>query len=203
MKPGVSFLVAEDDGGVGRALVRALAPHGPTVLVSSNTDARRALAAHSFGAIVADIGLPDGSGFHLIAEARERHPTIAALVVSGHVDERRLAEAHRLGAHYLLKPTDVEQLGLFALRARAKSARLAAKSKVALERWAKQYHLTLAESGVLGLAVDGVPRHELANERRVKANTIKQQVQMVLEKTGDASLDEAVKRLLREVINET
>ncbi len=103
-----SFLICEDDELVGKVFLRALAKHGHTELVTTIESARNALEAHPFTAVVVDVNLPDGSGLDLITVARERDPDIAALIVSGRVDEHKLAEAHHLGASYLLKPIDTQ-----------------------------------------------------------------------------------------------
>jgi DNA-binding NarL/FixJ family response regulator len=198
----VNFLIAEDDELVGRILVRTLSEHGRTELVTTAEGARSALKARSFNAVVVDIGLPDGSGLDVISDARSHDPSVGALVVSGGVDERRLAEAHNLGAHYLLKPVDTRQLGLFAIRLRSRVREREAKIAALIERWAIEYQLTTAETDILALAVEGAARSRLAELRGVAASTVKKQVQVILTKTGDGSLEAAVSRLLRAVVDE-
>ena len=202
MEYRVSFLIAEDDVLVGRVLVRALAEHGHTELVTTVEEARAALRTQSFSAVVVDVGLPDGSGLDLISNARERDPTVSALVVSGGVDERRLAAAHGLRASYLLKPVDTRQLGIFALRMRAKLETRAASIAAVIQQWTAEYELTAAEAAVLELAAHGAPRSRLAELRGVAPSTVKKQVQVVLTKTGDSSLSTAVSRLLRSIVDE-
>lgn len=202
MGRAVSFLIAEDDELVGRVLVRTLSEHGRTELVTTVEDARSALRSRSFSAVVVDVGLPDGSGLDLITDARAHDPSVVALVVSGGVDERRLAEAHHLGAHYLLKPVDTRELGLFAVRMRSKVRQRDAKIAALIARWTVEYDLTPAEAGVLALAVQGTARSRLAEQRGVAASTVKKQVQVILTKTGDTSLEAAVSRLLRAIVDE-
>lgn len=199
----VSFLIAEDDALVGRSLVRELGVHGHAVCVTSLGKARDALSAQSFSAVVVDIGLPDGSGLDLITEVRQRDPEVAALVVSGGVDERRLAVAHHLGASYLLKPVDTSQLQLFATRIRSRVEGRGARVESVVRRWVSRYQLTTAETAVLGLAARGAPRAKLAELRGVAPSTVKKQVRVLLSKTGDESLIAAVSRLLREVLDES
>jgi len=199
----VSFLIAEDDEQVGRVLHRSLAEHGKTSLVRSIGEARSALAAESFTAVVVDVGLPDGCGLELITDAREQDPAVAALVVSGQVSASRLAEAHLLGAHYLLKPIDTWQLGLFAVRTRSRLRERNTRIKAVVRRWTIEYQLTPAEAAILDLAAHGAPRAKLAALRDVEPSTVKKQVQVVLHKTGDTSLEAAVSRLLRAVLDES
>ena len=203
MEGPVSFLIAEDDELVGRILVRTLSEHGHTELVTTVHEARMILRDQSFTAVVVDVGLPDGSGLELIADARSQDPTMAALVVSGRVDERRLAEAHHLGVSFLLKPVDTRELGLFAVRTRAKSRARHEKIAAVAERWGVQYDLTPAEAAVLQLAANGAQRAKLPELRGVAPSTVKKQVQVLLTKTGDNTLEGAVSRLLRAIVDET
>jgi two-component system response regulator QseB len=194
-----SFLIAEDDELVGKLMRRALAKHGDVVLVSTAAGARRALRERgSFTGVVVDISLPDGSGFDVLAVARAGNPSVAALIVSGSVDERRLAEAHRLSAAYLLKPVDIAELDRFA--ARSTNHERQEKLNAIIARWAVDHELTPAETGILELAAEGHSRPEIASLRGVASGTVKKQVQIMLTKTGDSSLDAAVHRLLRSVV---
>jgi DNA-binding NarL/FixJ family response regulator len=203
MENGVSFLIAEDDAMVGRVLVRALSEHGRTDLVTTVAGARAALSRCAYSAVVVDVGLPDGSGLELITAARRQYPGMSALIVSGGVDERRLAEAHDLGASYLLKPVDTKQLDLFAQRMRTRLRSHRAKLSSVIERWAADYRLTAAEAAVLELSVNGAPRARLAELRGVAPSTVKKQVQVILTKTGDISLDGVANRILRTILDET
>ncbi len=202
MDTGASFLIAEDDRLVGNVLVRTLSGHGRTELVTTVEDATNALRARSYSAVVVDVGLPDGCGLDLIALARSHDPSVYALIVSGCVDERRLAEAHHLGASYLLKPVDTKQLDVFATRMRSRQRQRHAKISALLERWTLEYAFTAAERAIVELAAHGAPRSSLPELRGVASSTVKKQVQIVLTKTGDISLDAAVARLLRLVVDE-
>jgi DNA-binding NarL/FixJ family response regulator len=51
---------------------------------------------------------------------------------------------------------------------------------------------------ILGAALDGKQRHEIARARGRAETTVKRQVSTLLRKTGDRSLLAAVARLLRE-----
>ena len=199
----ISFLIAEDDELVGRILMRTLEGHGRTSLVTTLGAARTALAADSYTAVVVDVGLPDGCGLELITDARANDPMMPALVVSGQVNADRLAEAHLLGAHYLLKPIDTWQLELFAVRARSRLRERTTRVQAIVRRWAIEYELTPAEAAILDLAAHGTPRSRLAQLREVAPSTVKKQVQVVLHKTGDSSLEAAVSRLLRAVLDES
>src|SRR5438270_254959 len=69
-----------------------------------------------------------------------------------------------------------------------------------VQQWTATYDLTTAEAAVLELAAQGAPRPLLPQLRDVAPSTVKKQVQFMLTKTGDSSLDIAVSRLLRAIV---
>ncbi len=200
----LSFLVAEDDVRIGRVLARALSPFGRSQVVTTVRAAETALAAGGIAALVVDVGLPDGSGLDLAMTARSTDPAVDVLFVSGEVDNDRLATAHAMGAHYLLKPVDLRQLTVFAERVTERRARRVAERRERIERgievWSKLYELTPAEEALLRLGANGATRARLSALRGVARSTVKKQVHFLLAKTHDASFDDAVARLLREVL---
>lgn len=191
------FLVAEDDPRVGKLLARTLMQHGSAHVVATYKDARDALDQEGYAAIVADIGLPDGSGMDLVAAAKMRDPATPALIVSGEVDNGGLSSAFALGVHYLLKPVDVAEIEMFAARVTGRTADKRARIERLVQAWARDHELTESEEQVLRLAALGAQRHEIAPLRRVAPSTVKKQVNSLLAKTSQPSLDIAVTRLLR------
>ena len=203
MDGAVSFLIAEDDELVGRMLVRALSAHGQTVLVTTLEAALKALKVRSFSAVVVDLGLPDGSGLDVIADARANHPGVSALIVSGNVDQRRLAAAHHLGVPFLLKPVDTREIGIFAVRTRSRTHARNERTAALVEQWTVEYELTPAEASLLALAVHGAQRPHLSELRGVAPSTVKRQVRGILTKTGDGTFEAAISRLLRAAVEQS
>jgi len=203
MDGAVSFLIAEDDALVGRVLVRALSRHGRAELVTTLEEARSALKTHSYSAVVVDMGLPDGSGLDVIADARANDPGVSALIVSGHVDQHRLAAAHHLGVAFLLKPVDTREIGVFAARTRSRTRARNERTAALVALWAVEYDLTAAEASLLDLAAHGAQRSRLHELRGVAPSTVKKQIQFLLNKTGDSSFEAAVSRLLRAVLEKS
>jgi DNA-binding NarL/FixJ family response regulator len=198
----VSFLIVEDERLVGLALSRMFSAFGRVELVATLEDARRVLEHGRFDALVVDIKLPDGSGFDVLDYARERTPDIHALVLSGAVDADRLSRAFTLGVTYLVKPASSAQLQLFAMLARARHLKSSGWLRSVLATWVARYGLTPAEEQVLAMAIDGYPRNEIAARRNVTPSTLKKQVQSLLAKTGDATLESATNRALRAALEE-
>jgi len=99
------FLVVEDDDALGRALGRIVRTYGHMTLATSATDARRLLSRPStWRAFVLDVGLPDGSGLDLLADARATFPSTPALVLTGRTEASSINAAYDLNADYVVKP---------------------------------------------------------------------------------------------------
>lgn len=107
------FLI-EDHPVVRDALRAAFAAEGDFELVGEAASAAEAFeridAARPDLAVV-DLQLPDRDGADVIASLRASKPLLRIVVVSGHDDEYRVAEALRAGANgYLLKASPVTQI---------------------------------------------------------------------------------------------
>jgi len=201
MSPELAFLIVEDEPLVGLALSRMFEAYGRVEVVSTLSDARRALDDGRFDALIVDVKLPDGTGFDVLDYARQRSPDIDALVLSGGVDASRLSRAYTLGVTYLMKPAQMTHLQHFAMRARARRLKNNDWLRGVLGAWVARYSLTPAEEQVLALAIDGRPRLEIAERRDVTLSTLKKQVQSLIAKTGDSSLESAANRALRAALD--
>ncbi|MBX3208868.1 MAG: response regulator transcription factor [Labilithrix sp.] len=202
MSAELAFLIVEDERLVGLALSRMFAGFGRVEVVTTLDAARKVLDDRRFDALIVDIKLPDGSGFDVVEYARARAPDTQALVLSGSVDAGRLSTAFTLGVTYLVKPASHAQLEDFAKRARARHLKNAGWLRGVIATWVARYALTPAEEEVLALAIDGYPRLEIAERRDVSPSTLKKQVQSLLAKTGDATLESAANRALRAALED-
>lgn len=96
----------EDDADTAARLVEALPQAGWTLAwqASSVAAARDELVREVPEGLLVDLGLPDGHGTALIAEALRRRPDCQALVISVFGDERSVLDAIAAGAcGYLVK----------------------------------------------------------------------------------------------------
>lgn len=108
-------LLVEDDAllaGVHRRLLRRYGGYDVS-WVETLEDARAALAAGDFDAVLCDLSLPDGSGAELIAWARGARPEILRrfiAITGGAIDpaSRALVDAGQL--EVLRKPIDPDDL---------------------------------------------------------------------------------------------
>src|SRR4051794_18094110 len=74
-------------------------------------DALQLLNHFRFDALVSDIGLPDGDGFALVAEAKRRQPLSKAIAVTACSSAEERARGQMAGFdHFFAKPLDRAQL---------------------------------------------------------------------------------------------
>jgi CheY-like chemotaxis protein len=107
----LSILLVEDHEDSAMVISRIVRNMGHRVEASSTVaDALTRLRAQKFDLVLSDIGLPDGTGIELLAQAREfcNVPTIA---LTGYGMEDDLAKYREAGfLHQLTKPIRFEQL---------------------------------------------------------------------------------------------
>ena len=105
------ILVVDDDEALLDALARSLEKAGARVApYRSFEDARQALEHEPFDALVTDVRLGPSNGLQLAIIARQRHPDMHVIVVSGFDDPVLRAEAAKIGVPYLLKPVRATDL---------------------------------------------------------------------------------------------
>lgn len=198
----LSFLVVEDEAGVRRLLGRGLAPHGQVDVVGTCAAARMSLRVRHYDALIVDVNLPDGSGLDLIPVATAKSPNIVVLVLTGSTEHEVIARALQAGARYLLKPFDASHLATLADEVRGRQEAGERRIKLTLQRWKKDLDLSDTEVELLELGARGLTRDNFAKQRRVRPDTVRKQIQTLLQKTGDDTFEGAVNSLLREAVSE-
>ncbi|WP_046862920.1 response regulator transcription factor [Microvirga massiliensis] len=125
------ILLVEDDSVLLDGLRVGLGLHGFTVDgVASCEDARAALHASSFDAIILDLMLPDGSGLDVLRELRNRQdPTPVLLLTAKDTVADRIGGLDSGADDYLGKPFDLDEV---AARLRAISRRAAGRASPTL-----------------------------------------------------------------------
>ena len=109
---GERILLLEDEPDLSERTQRALNRSGYTVRACATlSEARRILQDGHFDLLLADLVLPDGRGSNLVLEARERHPNMAALLITGYSDDRMdWGDIKSLGITVLQKPFSAADL---------------------------------------------------------------------------------------------
>ena len=105
------ILVIEDHSDTLQALSNLLTHFGHEISVAEDAEsARRIIRSKEFDVVLADIGLPDGSGYDLIAEAKRKRPFKAvALTGFGAPDDIERGKEAGFDFH-LTKPVDFHEL---------------------------------------------------------------------------------------------
>ena len=211
-----SVLLLEDEKPTRDALAAAIAGcpgltiHGEA---GSCSEARLALRDGAPDVLVADLGLPDGSGIDIIREAREFYPEMEAMVLTVFEDEKSVVTALEAGATgYLLKDQAFDELGdtILALM-RGESAISSKVARFLLKRFnppapsqpnakgektRKQARaaeeLTGREGEVLNLIAKGYSYNEIAESLKLSTNTIRAHIRNIYRKLAVKSRSEAV-----------
>lgn len=111
---GLALLIVEDDDDSRELLEMFLSGQGAQVrAVASAADARAAIAEQVPDVLLADITLPDESGFDFVGALRADPLTsrIPAIAMTGHTDAESRRRALVAGFHDLVtKPLDIRSL---------------------------------------------------------------------------------------------
>jgi DNA-binding NarL/FixJ family response regulator len=196
-----NFLLVEDHAQDARDVSRELAAGHRRVAIAETVDEARAVSQRLralTGAIV-DLGLPDGTGFDVVRYLRSQAPGLPVLVITSTKSPELANLCQLLGVEFAYKPTSRANLRAFAERAswtkRLTSDRLARHIAV----YAREHGLTRREQDVLGCAVLGCSRKEIAEALERTENSVKMQIRSLLKKTDKPSLGALVTHVLRDV----
>jgi putative two-component system response regulator len=155
-------LIVDDDASVGVRLTQILGLEVyRCVNAASVGEARNSLAGESFDVILCDVGLPDGSGLDLVADAIAGDEHLAALVVSG-LDEVALGErALQIGAYgYIVKPFSANDVLMGVLGALAHRRReLTAVSEASSETIKRLCVAVEARDAGIAAHITGMSEH--------------------------------------------
>jgi two-component system alkaline phosphatase synthesis response regulator PhoP len=112
MNAAASILVLEDEANVAMTLVERLRRDGYHVeLARSIAEAKIALTNHRFDLALLDVGLPDGSGFEIGAELRQKQTGCAVIFLTAYADPDDRVRGLELGAEdYVAKPFHLREL---------------------------------------------------------------------------------------------
>lgn len=109
-----SVLVVEDSGAILILATRILTRAGYTVASTATpTEAVALMSQQAFDVIVADYGLPEMTGLDVLRRARQIHPGIAAVLVTGtRPGPQMLSDVEAVGddVQVLWKPFRAEDL---------------------------------------------------------------------------------------------
>ncbi len=108
----MNILVVEDDPSV-RTLVKAVLEHNGNTVSTEDTvlTGEKAAVEGNFDMIILDLGLPDGDGYELCKNIRDKNVSTPVLILSGEQEADVKVKCLRVGADdYLTKPFNTEEL---------------------------------------------------------------------------------------------
>src|SRR6266576_3453389 len=112
-KPAKSLriLLVEDHSDTRRTLSRLLTHFGHQISVADNTQsALKIMGSQEFDVVLSDIGLPDGSGYDVISEAKRKQP-VKAVAITGFGTDEDVRRGKEAGFDFhLVKPIDFHEL---------------------------------------------------------------------------------------------
>ena len=110
VKP-LRILVVEDHGDTRQVLSRLLTHFGHEISVADSTQsALEIVASKQFDVVLSDIGLPDGSGYDVISQAKQKQP-LTGVALTGFDKDEDIRRSKEAGFDFhLSKPVDFHEL---------------------------------------------------------------------------------------------
>src|SRR3989442_2608702 len=111
LKKALRILVVEDHRDTRSTLAHLLRHFGYEIAVADCVaEALDACQAQEFDAVLCDIGLPDGSGYDLIAQAKSQQ-AVTAIALTGFGKDEDIQRSKEAGFDFhLTKPVDFHEL---------------------------------------------------------------------------------------------
>lgn len=105
------ILLVEDDFALAMGTEYALQAEGYEVIHASTLESARQVLNQSFNLILLDVMLPDGTGYDLCKEIRQRQIQVPIIFLTAMAEEVNIVQGLELGADdYVAKPYRVKEL---------------------------------------------------------------------------------------------
>ncbi len=135
--PKPHILLVEDDQDLRETIAESLAIHClPVTGVGSGIEFYQALSRQNFAVAIVDLGLPDLSGYDLVAYLRE-NTAVKIIILTARTALADRVKGYHAGADlYLVKPVDIEELAaaIMSIVARSPPPQAIASHSWLLER---------------------------------------------------------------------
>jgi DNA-binding NtrC family response regulator len=112
MSTGTRVLIVDDEPIVGERLKASLGRAGFSVdAFHSSLDALKRMEKESYHILVTDLKMKGPDGLELLRAAKQKHPDIKAVVITGFATRQVAEEARSAGAvHFIAKPFKISDL---------------------------------------------------------------------------------------------
>jgi len=105
------ILLVEDDFALAMGTEYALQAEGYQVVHAANLKSAREVLAESFDLVLLDVMLPDGTGYDLCKEIRQKNSMVPIIFLTAMAEEVNIVQGLELGADdYVAKPYRVKEL---------------------------------------------------------------------------------------------
>ncbi len=147
LKPSSHLLVVDDEPALRRLTAERLATRGFDVVeAESGEEAVELLDRFAFDLLITDLRLPGIDGTRVIERARERYPSIVAIVVTGYGTVRDAVDAIKSGASdFIAKPFHFDEL-MHVVRKALEQNRLRSENEYLRAQLEERYQF----GGILG-----------------------------------------------------
>ena len=201
--PETTLLIVEDDLGTVNALARWLRTmkgmRSEAVYTVADALARIG-AVEPLHGLVADVGLPDGSGELVLDEWNARYPGLPALVMTGLAEPAPISSWALLkGASLLLKPFEAPPFLAFADSTVLARWGVPKKIVVPFAAYAGRHALTENQIDLFRKHVNNVPRERIAADLGIAVTTLKTRVRQFCSKVGAMNLAQAYDHMMKAI----
>jgi DNA-binding NarL/FixJ family response regulator len=192
-----TVLIADDEAEFARDVLAFPMRKACDVLLAYNVPQALALidATPSLHGAIVDYGMPGGNGLQVLAALRRRHPSIPAMLLTGHLRRDLACESYALDVQYVLKENCDEVVRIFVDRLRVLRGPTEGTVEQRAAAYARAHRLSPRETDILLLAVAELAHHEICERLQISPNTLKHHVRSLLEKCGAERLYDVAREL--------
>ena len=144
----IRVLIVDDDEVCREILQDAIQKEGvEVVLASDGIEALERLSEDPSDILISDLNMPRMDGLTLLKNARQKHPHILTIIITGYGSLQSAIEAIRLGAYdYIQKPFKIEEITVATRNAIDKVRSVKEKALLLKELEALHHKLELLEA---------------------------------------------------------
>jgi len=129
---GAQILIVDSEPQTSKILSGWLEAEGYQCVIAGDVDeASERLEQGGFSVLLADIAIPEKSGFELVAKIKEGHSKVAVIMVAGGEDRKKIIQFMKVGAYGSVgKPLDQDEITLHVANAVERSRLLLASQQM-------------------------------------------------------------------------